>query len=113
MHCAILVPLALAQVGLPLGFLAPLALGLAAAATTNTWNDLELEDIVDGGDIDQGLLLYMAHHVDGSYGLMRRQGAHHGRHYNRQGNNKPWLQVLSAPATFSDAVDPEDPAAAC
>ena len=30
-----LVPLALAQVGLPLGFLAPLALGLAAAATTN------------------------------------------------------------------------------
>ena len=31
-----LVPLALAQVGLPLGFLAPLALGLAAAATTNS-----------------------------------------------------------------------------
>ena len=30
-----LVPLALAQVGLPLGFLAPLALGLAAAATTD------------------------------------------------------------------------------
>ena len=31
-----LVPLALAQVGLPLGFLVPLALGLAAAATSPT-----------------------------------------------------------------------------
>ena len=70
-------------------------------------------DQIDGGDIDQGLLLYMAHHVDASYGLMRRRGVHYGRHYNRQGANKPWLQLLAAPPAFSDGVDPEDPTAAC
>lgn len=70
-------------------------------------------DQIDGGDIDQGLLLYMTHHVDASYGLMRRQGVHRARHYNRQGANKPWLQVLSAPATFSSGVDADDPVTAC
>jgi hypothetical protein len=56
-------------------------------------------DRIDGGDLDQGLFLYMLHHRHAPAGaLMRQTGEHRLFHYNRI-NPKPWTRSLAHAAT--------------
>ena len=56
-------------------------------------------DAIDGGDLEQGLLLYMLYVRRDAGVFVRRRGTHHVRHYVRGrvglGGGKPWARVLT------------------